>query len=201
MKNISLALNGILLIAVAVLYYFQFKGSSEPAESKEQGQVFPTELRIAYINSDSVLANYEYFKKMAGELEAKGQTFDQDLRNRMESLQREITAYQQNVNNLTLNQARATEEDLGQKQQNLQMYQQNLSQQLAQEEAKLNEELYYKVTGFLKEYGDENGIHVVLKLDPSSDVLYGVEGLDITKDVIAGLNEAYSTEQDSVTTD
>jgi outer membrane protein len=74
---------------------------------------------------------------------------DADYRNRATGLQNEIAAYQRNVSNMTLSQVRATEEDLGKKQQNLQMYQQTLSQQLMEEEAKLNKELYDRITTFL----------------------------------------------------
>ena len=63
------------------------------------------------------------------------------------------------------------------------------------EEAKLNKELYDRITTFLKKYGKENGLQVVLKYDPSSDVLYGVETLDITSIVVSGLNEEYKAEK------
>ena len=96
---------------------------------------------------------------------------------------------------MTLGQVRAAEEDLAKKQQNLQMHQQRLQQQLMQEEARLNKELYDRVTGFLKTYGEAKGLEVVFKLDPTSDVLYGGPALDITNDVIRGLNEAYLAEK------
>ena len=38
-------------------------------------------------------------------------------------------------------------------------------------------------------------MQVVFKYDPTSDVLYGGESLDITADVIKGLNEAYGVEK------
>jgi outer membrane protein len=89
------------------------------------------------------------------------------------------------------------EEDLGKKQQNLQLYQQSLSQELMNEESKLNKQLYDRITAFLKTYSEENGIQVVLKFDPSSDVLYGGAALDITPVVITGLNDAYKTEKET----
>jgi outer membrane protein len=128
------------------------------------------------------------------QLEQKTKKMDQDLQNRTQGLRNEIAAYQRNVSSMTLGQVRAVEEDLGKKQQNLQMYQQSLQQQLMQEEAKLNKELYDRITGFLKGYGRERGLHVVLKFDPTSDVLYGGESLDITQDVIQGLNASYQGE-------
>ena len=195
MKNLSLILNVVLLVAVIILYVLHFSGPGKVESRSSGSDTSAVDLKVAYINSDSVLKYYDYLKVNRDQLEAKTKKMDQDLRNRTVGLQNEITAYQRNVNGMTLGQARAAEEDLGKKQQNLQLYQQSLQQQLMQEEAKLNKELYDRITGFLKEYGQEKGLQVVLKFDPTSDVLYGGESLDITQDVIKGLNESYQTEK------
>lgn len=195
MKNISLILNVILLVAVGVLYYLHFapKGSAQPTSTGSTG--FVGDLRVAYINSDSVLKHYEYLKASAEVLEAKKKKVEQDYINRAQSLQNEIAAYQRNVNNMTVGQVRAVEEDLGKKQQNLQLYEQSITQELMNDQSKLNEQLYDRITTFLKKYGKDNGLHVVFKYDTTSDVLYGEEMLDITQDVIAGLNALYATEK------
>lgn len=193
MKNLSLILNAVLLVAVIVLFYLHFS-SGKTTTAPSGGTASTGDVKIAYIRSDSVLKNYEYLKVQREALEAKTKKMDQDYRNRAIGLQNEIAAYQRNVSSMTLGQVRATEEDLGKKQQNLQMYQQSLSQQLMEEESKLNKELYDRVTVFLKKYGQEKGLQVVLKLDPTSDVLYAVDGLDISEDVTAGLNAEYKGE-------
>lgn len=195
MKNLSLVLNIVLLVAVCVLFYLQFAGRKGGSSLSASGDTTSVDVKIAYINSDTVLKYYEYLKVNKQQLEAKTKKMDQDYRNRAMGLQNEIQAYQRNVNSMTLGQVRATEEDLGKKQQNLQMYQQSLAQQLMEDEAKLNKELYDRVTAFLKKYGQEKGLQVVLKFDQTSDVLFGGAGLDISQDVIAGLNEAYQLEK------
>ena len=195
MKNLSLILNVVLLVAVAILYVLHFSGPGKAASKSSSSDTSAVNLKVAYINSDSVLKHYEYLKVNREQLEAKTKKMDQELQNRTVGLRNEITAYQRNVSGMTLGHARAAEEDLGKKQQNLQLYQQSLQQQLLQEEAKLNKELYERITGFLKEYGREKGLQVVLKFDPGSDVLYGGESLDITNDVIKGLNEGYEAEK------
>jgi outer membrane protein len=197
MKNASLILNIVLLIAVGVLYFLHFSGGSSASisSSDDQGSKVPSDIKIAFITSDSVLEHYEYLKVNKEQLEAKTKKMDQEYRNRAQGLQNEIAAYQRNVGSMTLSQVRATEEDLGKKQQNLQLYQQSLGQALMEEEAKLNKELYDRVTTFLKKYGAEHDLQVVLKYDPSSDVLYGGQALDITGDVIKGLNDGYQTEK------
>lgn len=192
MKNISLILNAILFIAVAVLYYLHFSPMSKTVAGESSSSV--NDLKIAYINSDSVLKYYEFFNVNKEKLEAKGKKLDQDFRNRAQSLQNDISAYQRNVGSMTIGQAKAVEEDLGKKQQNLQLYQRSLEQEIMTDQSKMNEELYSKITDYLKLYGEEKGLQVVLKYDPTSDLLYGGKTIDITQDVIKGLNESFKAE-------
>ncbi len=192
MKNISLILNAVLFVAVAVLYYLHFAPKGSPVA--EESTSSAADLKIAYINSDSVLKYYEFFNVNKEKLETKGKKLDQDFRNRAQSLQNDINAYQRNVGTMTIGQAKAVEEDLGKKQQNLQLYQRSLEQEIMTDQAKMNEELYAKITAYLKQYGEEKGLQVVFKYDPSSDLLFGGKTIDITQDVIKGLNEAFKAE-------
>jgi outer membrane protein len=192
MKNISLILNAILFVAVAVLYYLHFSPKSSAVAGESSTNV--SDFKIAYINSDSVLKYYEFFNVNKEKLETKGKKLDQDFRNRAQSLQNDINSYQRNVGSMTIGQAKAVEEDLGKKQQNLQLYQRSLEQEIMTDQAKMNEDLYAKITAYLKQYGEEKGLQVVLKYDPSSDLLFGGKSIDITQDVIKGLNEAFKVE-------
>jgi outer membrane protein len=196
MKNLSLILNAVLLVAVGVLFFLHFSGNKTAASVNDStASTLTGDLKIAFINSDSVLEHYEFLKANRVVLEEKNKKIEQEYRNRAQGLQNEITAYQRNVTNMTLGQVKAVEEDLGKKQQNLQMYQQTISQQLMQEEAKLNKELYDRVTAYLKKYASEKNLHVVLKYDPTSDLLFAGEALDVSKDVINGLNDEYKLEK------
>ncbi|HEY5690533.1 MAG TPA: OmpH family outer membrane protein [Cyclobacteriaceae bacterium] len=192
MKNFSLVINIVLALAVAVLYYLHF--ATKPASGSNAGASsgYSGDLKLAYINSDTVLKYYDYFKVSREKLEAKGKQMDTDFRNRAQGLQREISNYQNTVANLTIGQARALEEDLTKKQQNLRVYQESLAQELSIEESNLNQELYRNITTYLKDYGTQNGIQIVFKFDPSSDLLFVGDSLNITNDIIKGLNESYS---------
>jgi outer membrane protein len=200
MKNLSLALNGVLLVAVAILYFLHLSTGGSSASATGNSGVLLQDAKIAFINSDSVLKYYEYLNVNKKQLEAKGIQMEQDFRNRAQSLQNDVNTYQRTVNNMTFGQAKAAEEELAKKQQNLQMYQQSLQQELAIEEGKLNKELYDRITAFLKTYANENNLQVVLKYDPTSDVLFGGQTLDITQPVIEGLNTAFKNEKNGVKT-
>lgn len=192
MKNLSLILNGILLVAVGVLYYLHFAGKKSDSVSATTA---PSDLKIAYIKSDSVLKYYDYFKEMKATLDAKGKKLSQDLQNRGQSLENEIASYQKNIGNLTIGQAKAVEEDLGKKQQNFRLYQQSLEQELINDQNKLTEALYGRVTKYLQKYSAGSDLQVVFKFDQSSDVLFGGPGIDISQDVIKGLNDDFKAEK------
>lgn len=202
MKNISLIMNVVLLVAVGVLFYLHFSGGSSNASDASvatPGSI-PSDIKIAFIKSDSVLKYYDFFKANSDMFEAKQKKAQQQLQDRLAGFQNEAAAYQRNVGSMTLSQVKAVEEDLTKKQQNLQMYERTLSQQLLEEQTKMNQELYDRITAYLKKYGAENNLHVVLKYDPTSDVLYGGDALDITKPVIDGLNAEYKNEKTAADT-
>lgn len=192
MKTLSLTLNIVLLIAVGILFYLHFNQDS-PVEEKglESQEISANDLQIAYINADTVLKNYQFFKEKQADLEEKQKKLDQDYRNRAESFQSEVNNYQQNVSNLTIGQAKALEEDLSKKQQNLRMFQERLTQELLKEEGKINEELYKRVTSYIKEYSLDNDIEVVVKYNQGSDILYAGDAMDITWKIVEGLNSKY----------
>ncbi len=198
MKNLSIILNVVLLIAVAYLYVAHFSDSSVEIKPSEPGvenaEAFQN-VSIAYINSDSLLANYDLMNEIEEKLSEKQQKFEKEYQNRAQGLQQEISDFQRTAANLTRAQGQALEESLMQKQQNLVRYQENLTMQLRQEEAKLNEELYEKVSAYLKEYGKQYDLQLVLTYSRGSGVLYANEGLDISKEVIKGLNEAYANNE------
>ncbi len=194
MKNLSLVLNVILLIAVGVLYVLHFTGREKSEainEVQTSGGISSSLRQLAYVNSDSLLQNYDYFKDKADELEAKRAKLEAEYTNRAQGLQNEINDFQRNAQNMTMAQARAVEENLTQKQQNLIRYQQTLQQELMNDENVVNNELYDNVANYLEEFGRRNNLQLVLTYTKGSGVLYANDSLDITQEVIVGLNDEY----------
>jgi outer membrane protein len=201
-KNLSLVLNVILLIAVGVLYVLHFTGGEKnEAITEVQASVGTSSAlrQLAYVNSDSLLQNYDYFKDKANELEAKRAKLEAEYTNRAQGLQNEINDFQRNVQNMTMAQARAVEENLTQKQQNLIRYQQTLQQELMNDENLVNNELYDNVANYLEEYGRKNNLQLVLTYTKGSGVLYANDSLDITQEVIVGLNAEYNKKNNKQT--
>lgn len=151
---------------------------------------------IVFVNSDSLLENYNYFKSIRTKLEGKSKKAETDLNAKGTAFQREVTAYQQAAQTMSTDQRASTEERLARKQQELQAFNQNAGNALASEQAAENEKLYEKVAEFLKKYSKEKGYKMVLtysKANPT--VLFADASLDVTKEVVTRLNEEYKKEQ------
>lgn len=182
-------------IALAALVISCNKEQPKTASSTTTSAATKAE-QIVYVNSDSLLNNYEYFKQLKGKFEQKSKKAQTDLQAKSSAFQREVAAYQQNAANLSADQRQATEERLARKQQELAAYNQNAGNALANEEAAENEKLYNKVADYLKKYAKEKGYKMVLTYSKSNPtILFADESLDVTKEVVSGLNAEFKKEQ------
>ena len=152
----------------------------------------PAGEKIVYVNSDSLLTKYEYFKDLKSKMETKGKAAEGDLAAKQQAFQREVQQYQAQQNTLPADQRAATEQRLARKQQELQAYSQNAGAALQNEQAKEQEVLYDKVADYLKGYAKTKGYKMVLTYSKgNSAILFADESLDVTSAVIVGLNEDY----------
>lgn len=151
---------------------------------------------IVYVNSDSLLTKYEYFKDLKVKLDTKSKAAQTDLAAKQQAFQREVAQYQQQQNTLPADQRAATEQRLARKQQELQAYQQNAGAALQDEQAKEQETLYNKIADYLKVYAKDKGFKMVLTYQKgNSAILYADPALDVTSEVIVGLNEGYKADK------
>ncbi|WP_199120375.1 OmpH family outer membrane protein [Pedobacter sp. ASV28] len=169
---------------------------TETSTVKPVATVDANQDKIVFVDSDSLLNQYEYFKVLKTKMEAKGKAADADLKAKGLAFQRDAQQYQAQANSMTAEQRAATEQRLARKQQELQAYQQNAGSAFQNEQAKEQEALYNKVADFLKEYAKKKGYKMVLKYQKGmGDILFADESLDVTTEVIKGLNEAYAKEK------
>ncbi|EDM35881.1 hypothetical protein PBAL39_06866 [Pedobacter sp. BAL39] len=195
MKKSTLKLGGIAtaVALVSVMASCQNKENNTAATTKKtETAVVSAAEKIVYVNSDSLLTKYQYYKDLKVKMDGKSQTAQRDLASKQQAFQREVAAYQQQQQTLSADQRASTEERLQRKQQELQTYTQNAGAALQNEQASENEKLYDKVADYLKTYAKEKGFKMVLTYSKgNSAILFADEGLDVTSEVITGLNAAY----------
>lgn len=151
---------------------------------------------IVFVNSDSLLNKYDYFKDMSKRLETKANAAKSNVGARGQAFQREYAEYQRNANTMAADVRQSTEQRLQREQQDFQTYQQNEAAAFQNEQATENGKLFDKIADFVKSYAKEKGYKLVLtysKANPT--VLYGDPALDVTADVAKRLNDAYAKDK------
>ncbi len=187
MKNFSLILNIVLLVAVVFLYFKIYITKSETPPVIIQGNT--KESPIVYINSDSLLDHYDFYLAMKAAFEKKRDSIDNILQYRDKNLKSEAMQYQQKAETMTDEERMRTEEGLMQKQQVLVQLRDNLLDYLTTEEEKMNDTIHSHLTGFLKKYNKNHGYHFILGVQKGSGVLLANDSLNITRQVVEGLNK------------
>jgi outer membrane protein len=198
MKRSTLKLSSIAtaVALVSVMASCQNKENTTAPATKSESATVTIAEKIVYVNSDSLLTKYQYFKDLKTKLDAKSKTAQTDLASKQQAFQREVAQYQQQQNTLPADQRASTEERLARKQQELQAYSQNAGAALQNEQATENEKLYDKVAQYLKTYAKGKGFKMVLTYSKgNSAILFADESLDVTSEVIVGLNEAYKADK------
>lgn len=166
--------------------------TTEPAKKTDSTTTAVASEKIVFVNSDSLLTKYGYYKDLKVKFENKSKSAQSDMQAKGQAFQREVAQYQQTAQTLAADVRKTTEERLARKQQELQTYQQNAGSAIQEEQAKENEKLYDKIALYLKGYAKTKGYKMVLTYAKgNSAILYADESLDVTTEVLKGLNADY----------
>ena len=197
MKNISLILNAVLIVAVIVLYILVLnirKNSAQPGTFLANDSSASAVLPVAYINVDSLLLNYQFAKESNEALMKKQEDSRLDLNVKANQLRGEMAEFQRKLeNNAFLSRERAEQEQsrLMKKDQDLQQLNAKLSNDLMVAQQKMSEQLRDTINSFLKSYNKDKKYQIILSNTSNDNILLASEGYDITSEVIEMLNERF----------
>ncbi|MBQ0015575.1 MAG: OmpH family outer membrane protein [Bacteroidales bacterium] len=203
--------NIVLLIGLIVLYIFHFTGvgTHSKVNTNAKAPVVGQNgtLKIAYVNSDSLIAKYQYAQDLEAELKAYKESQERNYQQQManfqndyQKLQTEYQEYLKTGDQLTLTQQKAKEKEfenrknqLEQRAAKMQGLEGELTMKIQEKVATENERMLNAIFAFIREYNEANQqFDVILrKTMNDSPTLYVNPGMDITDEIINGLNEEY----------
>lgn len=195
MKKGALVFYIIISVAVVALYILFFTskscGTAElPASVSQNGAV------IAYVNIDTVVAKYDMATDLNKKLQDKTKKIESEFGSKVQSFQREAVDFQDKAQKglITRSQAEDMQTKLQQKQQSLSDQENKYRMELADEQQVALRNIHAKIVEFLEGYNKTKGYTVIISTSLyGGPVLVGNKGLDITSDVIKGLNKTYSS--------
>lgn len=203
MKSFSIALNSILIIAVGVLYYLHFSApkKSVPEVKTAVPKAPISELEkapIAYVDLDSLNEKIAYIKEKRKELESEQKAIDNEYMNAARALndkKNDFIRKHDNGKSITEEMATEFQTQLLQEQQTIEEKRQSATQKLTEKSYKFMDDIQKKLKNFLAQYNSNGTYKYILTTGTGLDYLvFKDSSLNITNDVISGMNEKISNE-------
>jgi outer membrane protein len=205
MKNVLLVWNGILTVCVIVLY--AQVNQLKPVENSKATTAITTEKplqlpivatangaspSVYFVNTDTLVEKYKLFTEKSKQLETKTKRTESDLQNRKKALEQEFATAQQKAQSggMSQTQMQETEATLMRKQQELAQYAEEQQGKILDEQKKVQDLLQDNVREYLKKYAGKSNIQYVLSYATNGSILFANDSLDITNQVVEGLNSS-----------
>ncbi|MBR5852554.1 MAG: OmpH family outer membrane protein [Bacteroidaceae bacterium] len=151
-------------------------------------------IRIAYVDYDSLLLSYDFAQDVQKELLRKEMSINNIIEKERKSLQEEVATFENKVQNnvfATQERAQAEYEKIMKKDQELMQRGQALIAEFEETRLTKSNEVTQSIISYIQEY-NSNAKYDFILTKMGGNMLYSNEALDITKDVVKGLNEKYS---------
>lgn len=196
MNKIQIIIDSVLAAAVVALFVIFFTVKPTAKQTVADGESTEVEqLPVAYLNLDSLLANYQFAQEAQDKLMSKQEDARLKLNTRARTLQNEMADFQRKLeNNAFLSRERAENEQkrLIKKQQDLEELEAKLTNEILEENQKLNLQMRDTLDNFLREYNAEGRFQIIFANTQSDNVLLAQPGYDITGEVVDALNKRYT---------
>ena len=193
MKNISLVLNAILILAVGILYYLHFATNKSTAVKAKStvSTTSPVGARppIAYVELDSLNERITFIKTKRKELESEQRAIENEWESGYRSLENQKNNFLKKGAAITQEEAQQFQGVLIQQQQQIDGKKQELNQKLSEKSFKFLEGIQKQLKDFLEEYNKEKNYMYIFTTGTGLDyMVYKDSALNITDDVIEGMN-------------
>lgn len=196
MKNLSIIFNVVLSIAVAILYYLHFSAdtsSNNPSKGDKSKSVAMPKIKLkatplVYVNADSLWENYALVKQMRKELENDKKRFESKFEADYHKLETDYLELRDKAETLSQEEGMKKQQELMAREQKLTEYRQTESERLAKLEAEKTEKIQKSITDFLTEQYSKSNYAYILGYSSGGGILFANDSLEITKEVVDGLN-------------
>lgn len=197
MKRLSYLVNGLAAVA-SVLLFTQCTDKTDTnshANANSSTVVTDGNLKIAYVDIDSLLTKYNFCIDMNEAMVKKEENIRLTLNQKAAQLKKDGEEFQRKYeNNAFISPERAQQEytRLEKAQQDLQALSNKLSGELANETAKNNLQLRDSINAYIQIFNKVQGYNLILTNTGFDNLLYADPSLDITNQIVDGLNARYT---------
>ena len=195
MKNTSLILSIISLVAVVVLGILSLSNGGKETEVLTEGEAVETAAAgdIVYVDLDRILMEYDMANDLRSVVETKVQNIQAEVNRRGQKLEKEVASYQEKIQKglMTRSVAEAQGQKLQEQEIDFNNYAAQKQQEINEEQVVMMNQLGDAIQTFINKYNEEKQYAMILTNSGGAPVITADPALDITEAVLAGLNEEY----------
>jgi len=195
MKNNNYIINGVLALAIIVLFILHFTGKGTFGKSSNTEGIAADSagirLPIAYVRTDSLLANCKFFNDLNDALVKKMEDRKSQYNQKADKLNKDYVDFQEKAQaNRYLtqeSQAQAQNRLISQKQ-DLDALADQIDKEMSAERMKVSIQVQDTIISTLKQFNNPKKYQLILSNTGTDNILYADQVYDITKEVIDFLN-------------
>jgi len=198
MKNSNYIINGVLIVAVIVLFILHFTGKRGNAKQLETAGIVTdstgAHLPIAYIRTDTLMAKYKYFNDLNDAFLKKYEDRRLTVNQKADLLNKAVADFQQKAQmNAFISQERQEQEQsrLIKQKQDLDNLASQVDKELSNEQVKMIQQIQDTIISTLKIFNTPKKYEMILSNAGTDNILYADDYYDITNDVVEFLNARY----------
>ena len=190
----TLTAMAIVGVAFSIMSCNKQPKQNDTKESPVPAEATPAkgEQQIAYVEIDSIMSQYTYWKEVTKILEAKEKNIQKTLGGKQQQIQQAAANFQQNIqaNKYTQQQAEQIQAGIQKQAADAEALRQRLGTEYQKEVTKYNKALSDSVHNYLKEY-NKDGKYTMILAKSGDNILYAAPSANITSEVVKGMNKAY----------
>ena len=197
MKIANIVTNVVLGVAIIVLFVFHFTGNDKKESGSDNSSsavmANPSDVSIAHFNMDSVTSQWDLYYEYQQELGKKQAEMEADFAGRTETFYQSVQDAQYKIQRqlVTRSEAEQLQQQLASEEQNLMTLQNQYSAELQEEGMVNTRKMIDMIERYVAELSQEKGYSYVYSYQFGGNLIYGAKALDITNEVVAGLNAKY----------
>lgn len=194
MNRSSLLKNTLTISALVFAGILVTGGCNKTGTANAEGKSSAATSGIVFVELDSIIANFDMATDKSSELEAKTKNSEAELTAKSQAFDRDVRDYQNKAQKGLITRATAAEmeQTLAQQQQSLIALRDQMAYNLNEEGVVAQRQVLEYINEYLAEYNTEHGYQYILARQFPGPVLFADSTLDVTADVIAGLNAKYN---------
>lgn len=194
--NFNFILNIVFAIAITILFILHFSSKTNAGSA----ELVPPKIelkasKIVYINTDSLYEKYEFIKEIKKSIASQRSNAESEFARKYQALANEEQNFREIAARLSEEEGLKQQQELMIKEQKLAEFRDQMQENLMKTEAEKNEEITKNIADYLSKVYSGTPYTYILGYTRGGGILFANDSLDITNEVIEGLNKNFKSQK------